>query len=105
MNQTAATHDAPTSLNHFIHDDNEVLMLGDDNEDEQNEADHVTEVENEESDVEALDDSEGNDETQTLRSDDDGDDPISNTANENNVSPSLTPAVWRSSRVRRPPGS
>ena len=34
-------------------------MLGDENEDEQNEADHVAEVENEESDVEAVDDSGG----------------------------------------------
>ena len=99
------THDAPTNLNDFIHDDNEVVMLGDDNEDEQNEADHVAEVENEESDVEALDDTEGNDDTQTLSGDDDADDPISNTKNENNLSTSPTPAVRRSSPVRKPPGS
>ena len=57
------THDAQTNMDDFIHDENEVVMLGDDNEDEQNEARDITEVENEESDVEALDDSEENDET------------------------------------------
>ena len=96
----SGTHDGSQSSNDSVHDDGEVVMLGNDDEDAQNEVDDEAAVKSDESYSESSTDSEGNDNTNT--SSNNAEEALSNNEPQIGSSSNPTQAVRRSSRVSKP---